>query len=383
MTGRGIVVLDSLLLIFRLRDTLSAIKAAQQTISDNTEHLNEFITEDEDRRIFASLIQSKQIRLKLYEEKIKLARNRVRNVRFQLNLAVDENVIKENQLDTHKNELETSEKEIKRLSNESSDLRLSLLKLRNELVYRRRWMLSELYKIYFIDDQFYRILKKQCNCDKFDLIRGLHLPRTVAKLGHREDELYAAIGHTVNLLSVMSRILNHSLRYPVFFQGSRSHIYDRYSNEIFPLFPLYSPNIRSQRGRFEQALIYLNKDIIQLRADCGMETRDLERPIENLKELIMVLVGRAQVNIRLHRPIRNLFSPSTIIPTIEPEETNPQAEFIEKMTQQLMIEEKKDNNEKMPANESIIDVISSKYDNFSISSGKQPREEETNLHIVD
>lgn len=41
--------------IFRLRDTLSAIKAAQQTISDNTEHLNEFITEDEDRRIFVSL----------------------------------------------------------------------------------------------------------------------------------------------------------------------------------------------------------------------------------------------------------------------------------------------------------------------------------------
>lgn len=61
----------------------------------------------------------------------------MRNVRFQLNLAVDENVIKgmrcsrnffkneflENQLGTHKNELETSEKEIKRLSNESSDLR--------------------------------------------------------------------------------------------------------------------------------------------------------------------------------------------------------------------------------------------------------------------
>lgn len=55
MTGRGIVVLDSFLSIFRLRDTLSAIKAAQQTISDNTERLNEFITEDEDRRIFVSL----------------------------------------------------------------------------------------------------------------------------------------------------------------------------------------------------------------------------------------------------------------------------------------------------------------------------------------
>lgn len=57
-----------------------------------------------------------------------------------------------------------------------NQFRSSLLLLRNELLFRRRFMLADLYKIYFVDDYLIRYFKRTCSCTKYDLIAGIHLP---------------------------------------------------------------------------------------------------------------------------------------------------------------------------------------------------------------
>jgi hypothetical protein len=57
----------------------------------------------------------------------------------------------------------------------------------NELKFRRRFMLKNLYEIYFspkTTNSIRPIYQKKCVCLKFDLLRGLHLPTVAARLGN-------------------------------------------------------------------------------------------------------------------------------------------------------------------------------------------------------
>lgn len=57
-----------------------------------------------------------------------------------------------------------------------------LLKSRNELGFRRRYMLDELRRIFF-PPYIEPALKRRCECERFDIMRGLHMPALDAAKG--------------------------------------------------------------------------------------------------------------------------------------------------------------------------------------------------------
>lgn len=60
---------------------------------------------------------------------------------------------------------------------------------------------------------------------------------------------------------------------------------------------IFSSNLfittRKQQDKFDQALVFLNQIVNQLRHDAGLQTPEPSRTIRNLKELLLLCVGKA------------------------------------------------------------------------------------------
>nr|CAD2131328.1 unnamed protein product [Meloidogyne enterolobii] len=170
--------------------------------------------------------------------------------------------------------------------------RKHILRLRNQIIFRRRFLLRELSQIFFPKGRESRpALKKNCFCLKFDLIRRLHLPNVAACFGHNASELCAATSFVVHLLNCTSFILSHPLKHFLFFNGSRSYLQSRNKLESFDLFTSTSTKIITNRDHFDFALYLLCEIIVQLRSDCLIRTSELDRPIYLINELINSFIG--------------------------------------------------------------------------------------------
>uniref|UniRef100_A0AC34FZ48 Uncharacterized protein n=1 Tax=Panagrolaimus sp. ES5 TaxID=591445 RepID=A0AC34FZ48_9BILA len=225
-------------------------------------------------------------------------------------------------------------------------------KLRNELIFRRRFMLFELYSIYFTDRSSGRRKERNCNCEKFDMIRGLHLPACNDRYGHNEIEITAALGHLTNILLMIGRILNYNFFSPMFFKSSKSFILERNSHQIFLLFDITS---RSHRERFVHAYFLLNRNIIQLRRDLGLNTIELDRPIQNLQDAILCAIGKSSLPCTQIMRCLSIHSPSIIIPLSQNIPQKENNSIVLKNTVKLR---SRDDN--------ILDVVSAKNDTFDV-----------------
>ncbi|KFD51575.1 LOW QUALITY PROTEIN: hypothetical protein M513_07454 [Trichuris suis] len=137
--------------------------------------------------------------------------------------------------------------------------------------------------------------KPRCGCNPLYRIVGLHLPDaekyikvTHPPVGHSHMEVSTALGHTAQLVSVLSRIFNLPLRYPIRLFGSRSAVWDPYMRSesgprahIFPLFSRHQDKLM-----FEYGVFLLNKNIAQLRRSLGLPTSDLRCTLANVALLL-------------------------------------------------------------------------------------------------
>ncbi|KFD67719.1 hypothetical protein M514_07454 [Trichuris suis] len=130
--------------------------------------------------------------------------------------------------------------------------------------------------------------KPRCGCNPLYRIVGLHLPDAEKYIRHSHMEVSTALGHTAQLVSVLSRIFNLPLRYPIRLFGSRSAVWDPYMRSesgprahIFPLFSRHQDKLM-----FEYGVFLLNKNIAQLRRSLGLPTSDLRCTLANVALLL-------------------------------------------------------------------------------------------------
>ncbi|KAL3076279.1 hypothetical protein niasHS_013550 [Heterodera schachtii] len=289
----------------RLRDTWNAVVTSQSQIHRHAEQLDKIVSEESSYRNYASDIQNRQIMIQIVERNVNKARELVRTARYQLN-AFNSALSQMSAMFKSQEENDSqTEHRILELNNQNAEMRLELSRLRNELVFRRRHMLKSLYELFFppklkhSSSAALLVFKRQCFCSNFDAIRSLHFPSVPARLGHNDAELSSAAGFIVQLLLAISHILDIPLKHLLLFNGSRSAIFSRSSLERFDLFSTSSA--KSQRNRLDQAMYMLSEVIVQLRAESGVVSKETDRPIRLVQELLLSFIGSHRfVSVVLH-----------------------------------------------------------------------------------
>jgi hypothetical protein len=339
----------------KIKELMDGVKSYAEKLGEKT---NIFKGELDSNKSFDSMsseVQNKQIRIRIYKQQIKEAKERLQNASNR-QVLVEEVIEKKKKAEFElKNNSIESGVASKAAVESIEPLRLTWTKLRNELIFRRRFMLFELYSIYFTDRSPGRRKERTCNCAKFDVIRGLHLPACDDRHGHNEIEITAALGHLTNILLMIGRILNYNFFSPMFFKSSKSFILERNTHQIFHLFDITS---RSHRDRFVHAYFLLNRNIIQLRHDLGLNTIELDRPIQNLQDAILCAIGKSSLPCTQIMRCLSIHSPSIVVPLTQsniPQQNENNGNVVVKNTVKLKA---RDDN--------ILDVVSAKNETFDV-----------------
>lgn len=126
-------------------------------------------------------------------------------------------------------------------------------------------------------------------------LRWVTLPPANELRDYAKNEVVVsvAIGWLAHVVQVISRILDMPLRYPVKLMGSQSTIRDDLKKTLnegggdSSEFPLYlKSSSANDWARFEYGIYLLNKNLSQLRWQCGLVTSDLRPMLQNLAELV-------------------------------------------------------------------------------------------------
>ena len=157
-------------------------------------------------------------------------------------------------------------------------------------------------------------------------MRSISLPNVnkLKEFSSRYEDLSVVIGWVVNLLSTFASVLDTPLRYPVKLLGSQSSIIDhirvleenRTVSREFPLFLKKAQCSRTDWERYEYGIYLLNKNLAQLRWQCGKQTSDVRPLLQNVADLMAL--GKDSFTIQeivnaLPR-IRSLMAPPLSMP---------------------------------------------------------------------
>ena len=158
-------------------------------------------------------------------------------------------------------------------------------------------------------------------------MRSISLPNVnkLKEFSSRYEDLSVVIGWVVNLLSTFASVLDTPLRYPVKLLGSQSSIIDhirvleenRTVSREFPLFLKKAQCSRTDWERYEYGIYLLNKNLAQLRWQCGKQTSDVRPLLQNVADLMAL--GKDSFTIQeivnaLPR-IRSLIAPPLSMPS--------------------------------------------------------------------
>lgn len=159
-------------------------------------------------------------------------------------------------------------------------------------------------------------------------MRSISLPNVnkLKEFSSRYEDLSVVIGWVVNLLSTFASVLDTPLRYPVKLLGSQSSIIDhirvleenRTVSREFPLFLKKAQCSRTDWERYEYGIYLLNKNLTQLRWQCGKQTSDVRPLLQNVADLMAL--GKDSFTIQeivnaLPR-IRSLLAPPLSMPSL-------------------------------------------------------------------
>ena len=129
-----------------------------------------------------------------------------------------------------------------------------------------------------------------------------------------DTQVSVVVGEAAHLTHIIARILDLPLRHVIHLMGSVSTIQDTnklpydYSEgnkkdtnvPAFGEFPLYVRGSNANEwSKFEYALYLLNKNVAQLRWQCGLITVDLRPTLQNLQEILGL--GKDHVSKDLER----------------------------------------------------------------------------------
>ena len=127
-------------------------------------------------------------------------------------------------------------------------------------------------------------------------MRSISLPNVdrFKEASNRYEDLSVVIGWVVNLLNTFAYVLDAPLRYPVKLLGSHSSIIDHVkvldeNKTVSREFPLYLKSAKCNRtewDRFDYGVFLLNKNLSQLRWQCGKPTTDLRPLLQNVADLM-------------------------------------------------------------------------------------------------
>ena len=174
-----------------------------------------------------------------------------------------------------------------------SQRKLELAQLRHHISGQRRRVCFDLADIYPIDP----IPEKSFAFT----IRGLALPKASFagfSSTHEDTVIAAALGHVVQVISLLSLYLSALLPYPISSLCSTSSIVDAPAMtagiRAYPLFPRSGP-----RFRFEYGVFLLNKDIEILTARLDAKVLDIRHTLANLKfVLYLATAGEGELPAR-------------------------------------------------------------------------------------
>lgn len=129
-------------------------------------------------------------------------------------------------------------------------------------------------------------------------MRSISLPNVdkFKEFSNRYEDLSVVIGWVVNLLNTFAYVLDAPLRYPVKLLGSHSSIIDHVkvldeNKTVSREFPLYLKSSKSSKtdwDRFAYGIYLLNKNLAQLRWQCGKPTKDLRPLLQNVADLMVL-----------------------------------------------------------------------------------------------
>lgn len=302
----------------RLREVCTALQQTQERVSQQRNEIDGLLQSQTKYRDAVAAVQMEAVELRYLRAQVEHAKCHLMTLRMKLIRVFDEKTAHEEDTKERRKEVTRIERDLERRIEALSLRRESAAHAASLLVLRRRKMLKDLMNIYKIDSEGRpecRLAPTPCMCRPAITIAGLHLPDTKTLLGHPEFEVTAAVGHVVHVLSLMSKILNVPLRFPVSFQGSRSTIMNPVTTEIFALY-----SMSKNRDMFEEAMNYLNNNIVQLRSDCGLGTRNQTKTLDNLHDLLLRLTVKDS-EPKFVRPSRSVFSPSSVMRSAVSEDT--------------------------------------------------------------
>uniref|UniRef100_A0A8D8S0W8 UV radiation resistance associated protein n=1 Tax=Cacopsylla melanoneura TaxID=428564 RepID=A0A8D8S0W8_9HEMI len=154
-----------------------------------------------------------------------------------------------------------------------------VMNVTSQLLHRRQQLIADLNYIFPIEEVSEDELK----------ICSVPLPNSEHLSDSSSDSAPAvALGLVVSLIQAISTFLSLPLRYPVIQMSSRSKVIDPITVDIpdsereFALYPRGS----SYRHQFHYGVYLINKNIAQLRLDCGLNTADLRPTLANLYSLL-------------------------------------------------------------------------------------------------
>ncbi|VDM37922.1 unnamed protein product [Toxocara canis] len=239
----------------RLREVCRVLQETQQRVIDQKDEIDALLLMDAQYRDSVSAVQAQTVVLRSLEMRIERAKCRLMTVRMKLIRVHDDKRNQEVEHEERTAEIKRIDEEVTKRTETLSAIRETISHTASQLVLRQRRMLKDLMDIYLIDVNGVpqnRLLPLPCVCRPAITIAGLHLPDAVASL--------------------------------VNFFASRSTLINPLTAEIFPLYAL-----SKNRDKLEEAVHCLNKNIGQLRCDCGLATRDIGRTLSNLHDLLMHL----------------------------------------------------------------------------------------------
>ena len=128
-------------------------------------------------------------------------------------------------------------------------------------------------------------------------MRSISLPNVdkLREFSSRHEDLSVVVGWVVNLLKMFACVLDTPLRYPVKLMGSHCSIVDHVKvldenkatvSREFPLYLRSAKTSNSEWDRFVYGIYLLNKNLSQLRWQCGIPTNDLRPLLRNVAELM-------------------------------------------------------------------------------------------------
>ncbi|KAB7506272.1 UV radiation resistance-associated protein [Armadillidium nasatum] len=233
-------------------------------------------------------VEDLKIKVRLLMEQVEVELNKLRNIQ-----TLADNLDSENQekgvelLEGYQNlnrSLAALRIEETRLIEENESLRTLSAQVRE----RRKYLLSQLNFIFPIE-KINKSGVKYSICD-------IPLPDAESYSGHPDQSLSAALGFVAQLFVKIAFLVNIPLKYPVTLRGSLSSIADLTSTQLLDVetqFPLYTRGKEREKLHFNYGVFLLNKNIAQLRWNCGLPTSDLRRTLYNVLHLLRSLYDKS------------------------------------------------------------------------------------------